>query len=95
MQATKDEHTCVVNMVYGMWFSMLKDLRGISGNRMYNYVQFLKPRRSQKQVSAQIHMIQDMIAQSIFHCHIEMYRLGLRKKATSADIVETMDTTQT
>lgn len=38
----------------GMWLSMLKDLRGISGNRMYNYVQFLKLRRRQIQVSAQI-----------------------------------------
>jgi hypothetical protein len=36
-----------------------------------------------------------MNAQSIFQRDIEMYRRGLRKKATSADIVETIDTTQT
>jgi hypothetical protein len=57
MQATKDEHTCIVNMVYGMWLNMLKDVRGISGKCMYNCVQFLKPRRRQIQVSAQIHMM--------------------------------------
>jgi hypothetical protein len=57
MHATKDEYTCIVNMVYGMWLNMLKDLRGISGNRMYNCVQFLKPRRRQMQFSAQIHIM--------------------------------------
>jgi len=67
MQTTNEEHTCVVNVVYGMWLSMLKDLRGISGNRVYDCVQFLKLRRRQIQVSAQIHTIWDVNAQSIFH----------------------------
>jgi hypothetical protein len=36
-----------------------------------------------------------MNAQLIVQYDIEMCGLGLRKKATSADIVETKDTTQT
>jgi len=57
-------------------------------------VQFLKPRRRQIQVSAQISAEQDVNAQSIFQCIIELFILGLRKIGMSADIVDTLDTTQ-
>jgi hypothetical protein len=70
-------------------------LRGISGNCMYDCVQFLTPRLREMEVSCTRAYDVRYACSGDLSAYHKMYRLGLHKEGTSSVIMYTWDTIQT